>query len=385
MLSYAGCPGLMYEPCIMASNGVVTAWTALDTDITDAPWASTDPAFRDALGFFIEEWTGLDGAHHTRSAVPLGNPPGGARFGLQSARERVMAFNVTLVGKSARGLNYLFRWLESTLLASCSPCETNSLWFREHCPDGYTATLLEEGLCRMDEVALIAGPTWESEPVASAGCYLRRVSFTLAAGNPCAYRIPAAASTNTATWAATGSLSPELEASAPCGLYVGSSMQHAVTVTPPAIGLSSPVVTITSGYQDGVGFPGTQAVVPDLRIVGFIDDANIGAFRPCEQRRIGLFTLANIPSGSEFVIDCSTGESKVRNLYTGVDWTDGSFYVMANIDYDTTYEGRRSISIPPCAGAYVVVEPALTGAGSNGLPAQTWSTSVSMVSRFGCV
>lgn len=385
MLAYAGCPGLMYHPCIMASNGVVTSWTPLDTDITDAPWASTDPAFRDALGFFIEEWTGLDGAHHTRGTTPLGNPPGGARFGPQSARERVMAFNVTLVGKSARGLNYLFRWLESTLLASCSPCETNSLWFREHCPDGYTATLLEEGLCRMDEVALIAGPTWESPPVEEAGCYLRRVSFTLAAGNPCAYRIPATASTNTATWAATGSLSPSLEQLAPCGLFVGSSMQHAVTVTPPSIGLTSPVVTITSPYLDVSGSPGVQATLPDLRIVGFIDDAGIGSFRPCEQRRVGLFTIAGVPSGSELVIDCSTGTATVRNLYTDSEWTDGSQYIKANADYDTTYTGRRNISFPPCRGAYVVVEPTLTGAGGGSGTGVTWSTSVAMVSRFGCI
>ena len=42
-------------------------------------------------------------------------------------------------------------------------------------------------MAKLNQVGLIAGPQWEEEPLPSSACYLRRVNFTLAAGDPCMY------------------------------------------------------------------------------------------------------------------------------------------------------------------------------------------------------
>lgn len=378
------CSTLGFEPCSMTLEGAVTSWAAIDTDVNEAPWYSTvqAAASNEGFGFWIEEWTGMDGSHHARSSMPRGSSPYGGTFGLQTQRERVMAINLIAVGYTERGLNHLFRWLEATLLATCSRCDTNSLYLREHCPGGVTSTALEDGLVRADHVALIAGPTWESPPVEDADFHLRRISFTLAAADPCLRRVAGALNTSFATYAALGSPSGYV---AGCDVYSGSSQRQSLAVTAPAYGMNSPIVTITSAAESTAG---VRLSLPALRIAGFDDKNLLGSFKPCAQERIGLITLDGIPSGWDVVVDCGSGEITARDKYGDRDWVDGSSFVQANTDYDASYDGRRTINFTNCLSGYVLVEPALGGTVSIiGAPsgyASAWTTTIQMQERFGC-
>lgn len=370
------CSTLGFEPCTMdAYTGAVTSWAAINTGPTVAPWYNSNNGddSTEALGFWIDEWTGLDGAHHLRSTSPRGSRPYGAAFGLQSQKERVMAFNLYAVGVTERGLEYLFRWLESTLLATCSPCDTITMFLRQYCPPGVTATALEDGLVSCSQVGLIAGPTWETPPIEGAACFVRKISFTLAAGDPCLRRVPAAAVSNSATWTPPGS---GTNATAGCNLFSGSAARQSVAVTAPMYGMTSPKVTITSSKVSGVNLPA-------LRIVGLLDKDRLGALNPCGQERNGLITLDNIPTGWEVIVDCGTAQVTARDLYGDRVYSDGSSFVQANANYDPSYTGRRAINFLNCVNGYVVVEPAWNGAGYATTPL-AWTTSVQMQERFGC-
>ncbi len=378
------CSALGFEPCAMASNGAVTAWNALNTAINASPWwtATAGDDSSEALGFFIEEWTGLDGGHVTRSLTPRGNYPQGGFAGLQSQGARVMAINLIAVGTSERGLQHLFRWLESTLAATCDPYETQSLWLREFCPAGTTATQLEDGLVRLDEVVMAAGPTWIEPPVADAGGFLRRLSFTLTAADPCMKRVPSAAQSNTATYAVVGSATPQGPAG--CSAYEGSTQRHTVAISAPAYGSASASIRI---WSNPLLTGATYHYLPALRIVGHQDSDGFGAFRPCSQPRRGLLTLDQIPSGWELSIDCSTAKVLARDLARDREWSDGSVFVQANADYDGSYEGGRRINFERCSNGYITVEPALAGTSTvySSPYMSGWNTEITPTSKFGCI
>ena len=382
------CSTLAFEPCTMASNGTVAAWQTLNTAINDAPWyssASPTPS-TDALGFFVEEWTGLDGGHIVRGMTARGNPPYGAMPDLQMQGHRVMAVNLIAVGRSERGLNHLMRWLESALMATCSSRDMTSLWLREHCPVGTSTTQLEDGLVRLDDVVMIQGPTWESPPIEGSGCYVRRISFTLAAGNPCLHRVPGAESTNTATWEAVGSAAGLFVTPAAPEAYAGSSQRHSVTVTTPTYGMISPIVTITSTFQTSGPYIHS---LPALRILGFVDRAGIGGLYPGGLERIGMITVDGLDTGFTLKVNCANGTAIVRNDYGDRQWQAGSSFLKMSADYDLSYSGRRSINFVNCSGGWVVVEPAVSGTAAIGgampYPAFFWKTSIVLAERFGCM
>ena len=381
-----GCAYLNFEPCTMASNGAVTAWQPLNTAVNAAPWWSTaagDDA-SEAYGFFVEEWTGLDGGHHGRTITPRGSYPGGGLPGWQTSRERVMAINLIAVGSSERALNHLFRWLESTLLTSCSPQETFTLWLREHCPVGVTDAELGDGLVYANDTVLVAGPTWVDPPVEDAGCYLRRLTFTLAAGDPCLHRIPGTTTTSSATHSAVGATSPALPAN--CSLFEGSTMRDSIAITAPPFGSASAIVRIYSTAAWGSG--GTvRKYLPALRIVGFADRDSVGSLLPCTLPRIGLITLDGIPSGYDVYVDCSTGKVTMRDSFQDRSWFDGSGFLQSNADYDDSFIGPRRIALSGCNNGYVMIEPALVGTTSLYAPGEyvaSWTTEMTPTSKYGC-
>jgi len=382
----ADCPGLLYAPCTMASDGSVTAWQAIDTDITAAPWySSTEPASAEACGFYIEEWTGLGGGHHARSVTPSGTAQGGAYFGRQSSAHRVMALNVFLVGTSERGLNHLFRWLESTLLLLCcgGTGDKPSLWLREHCPD---LSDLSAGLLRADGVALIGGINWESPPVADQGQYVRKASFTLGAESPCLYR----AATSLATGSALGSVFDSHSVGhtfdpADCAEFVSTSVWTAAAVTPPPYGTASPIVTITSPPENG-------KYLPPLRIVGYLNPAGAALTNPCGMYPIGALILGrafgSVPAGSEVVIDFGARSVLYRTSATDLEWSDGSVLVdfeqnraPSSIGADATLP--RWFGFSSCDAGVVVVEPNILATGSP--TAAAWTVEIQSAVRVGCV
>ena len=76
------------------------------------------PESADGLGFFIEEWTGLDSGHITRPVSTTGH---GGQLGTMHAEERVMAFNVIAFARTEKALNYMYSWLEATARRPSAP------------------------------------------------------------------------------------------------------------------------------------------------------------------------------------------------------------------------------------------------------------------------
>jgi hypothetical protein len=154
----------------------------VDPATDGAPWyTAANPESADALGLWIEEWTGLDNAHVRRTVAPRGG--GGAQLGTLNAGERVMALNALLFARSEAAMEHLFRWFEQTLSNVCSTCATDSMLIRRYCGSGDPW----DGVARLNQVGLVAGPQWEAEPTNTGRCFLRRISFTLTAGDPCMY------------------------------------------------------------------------------------------------------------------------------------------------------------------------------------------------------
>lgn len=373
------CPALHYAPCSMDASGAVTEWVLIDHDITAAPWYDGSPASAEGFGFYVEEWTGIDGAHHAREVIPRGSGYGGANFGPQVSRERVMALNLLAVGRTERGLNHLFRWLETTLLRSCSADGTGTIWLREFCPEGTTDGDLEEGLCSSGQVALIAGPEWVDLSIEGAGRFVRRLTFTLAAGDPCLRRVPGAAVESTCVRADAPAI-PDATIT-PCAHYEGTSLQVIEPLDIPAYGYGSAIVTITSPKETTAA---SDPAVPSLRIFALLDVAGTGVAEPCWQQRSGYIILSGLPGGYEAVIDCGDASIMVRDLYGSAEWFDGAQYIQPAAIWDESHVGRRTINISQCAGAFLVVEPAFPGEVSIDGLSTTWTVAVQSSSRFGC-
>lgn len=400
VLRNAGCEGLNYVPCTMSATGTVTSWQAMTTGPTQNPWySSSSAASLEAYGFWVEEWTGLDGAHHARSVNPLGVARGGARLGRQSSGSRTMAINVVLVGSSERGLNHLFRWLESTLLACCDPTNNPSMWIREFCPTNSVSDITE-GLARADGVALIGPLEWADPPMEDAGCFIRRASFTLGTESPCLFREPVAGTSGTQAKSAfrtnTTNLINVQADPARMTEFVGTSLRTAVNLPVPSYGMMSPRVTITSNYETSGAL---RLVLPQLRIVGFANPANVASTLPGSMTPIGcvLTGEAVIPSGSTVVIDVGAGTATYTDPFGELGYQPADFMISTSSVPIYTYSYAYPSFLPAtakmsrwfgfsnCDIGSVAVEP-------NTVPSQTnlaklassWTVTIESVARFGC-
>lgn len=394
VLVRSGCDALNYNPCTMAADGTVTSWQVLASpnNIANAPWYRfTSGASQEALGFYIEEWTGLDGAHHGREVTAFGAARGGGMPGKQVSGPRVMALNVILVGLSERGLNFLFRWLESTLLSCCDPNDSTRMWIREYCtgsPD------LTDGLAYADDIALVSGPTWGSPPVEDGGCFIRRVSFTLTAGSPSFFREPATITTGTSL---TGSLQGFGGAPLPIPLTknLGLSARIAGALPQPEYGLVSPIVTITSTYTTAPA--GSRTYLPRMRIYGLLNPTGLPASTTDLSRMypVGAIVLDNIPSGSKLEVDVGAGKVWYTDNVTSLErfngmWTvqpTGPTFSTGTALLPDTVGSRlpRWFGFNNCQDGIVVVEPDTVPTLSDALTviAPSWNVTIQSSMRFG--
>lgn len=358
-------------------------WSELATEPDAAPWFnSSSAASTEAIGFLIEEWTGLDGAAFVRSATGIGGRQGGARFGPLSSKHRVMKINVLLHGSSERGLNYLFRWLEQRLIDCCNPEGGQSVWWRDSCPNVSTP---EYGLRRLDRVALIEGPTWEAQPTYDSGCYVRRVSFTLAAGDPCVYDVDTNIVAPTTATTSGVTLSSNLFV-ADRNFWVGTGDQIVASMPAPEVGKVAPIVTITSSRESRSS--GVIKPLPDLRIVGYADPQQYGT-NFANMMKIGELLIAGTQtSGLEIKIDMAARRVTYRDPY-GSDrytWYDASRLIRANLDGTIT---NRWFAFDGCFEGVVVIEPVFTGWAcsyepSTADPVSAFTVTVDAVEFNGC-
>lgn len=354
-------------------------WTTVDFSAGSNPWYDARlPESTEAYGFVVEEWTGLDGAHHVRTSMPTGANRGGAYYGPQSHSQRVWKLNVLLHSSTERGAEYLFRWLESKLLNCCgSLCDTQFAWIRQVCPSD-PEQAPQEGVARAERVVLLEGPTWEAQPTERGGCYLRRASFTLGVGDPCLYREaePLAFAEVTTTGTGTGNTLSN------CATFAGNQRQVKARLTgPPGYGLTAPVVTITSPAQTILS---TRAGLPVMRIAGYLDPQNTGD--PCRSLLIGELILEGFQSsGYEIVVDMAKRKIRMRAIGGAGNWLDGSRLIGRALRAGLT----RWWSFGPCDSGLVVVEPAFTNletarSGSTATQVTGWSVRVESEARIGC-
>jgi len=399
------------------NEGGAVLWSLMDTDITNAPWyASDNTASQEAYGFYIEEWTGLDGVHHSRALAPVANRRGGGFIGPQTSSARTMAFNVILTGSSERGLNHLFRWLETTLLDSCS-CDKPSLWFREYCP---STSSLTDGLGKMERVALISGPQWEAPPIEDAGCFVRRASFVLASESPCMFRDVVTGTSGTtqqaAVNAAASSSTPPAYVTTRSP-FVGTSAQYLISVNAPSYGVTCPYVTISAplqgvrtfvDYDTNTPVPNeiwdwTPLLIPELRIVAYANPDNATSTELDRMYPIGAMVLSEyrsgyasgLFSGQEIRINFAARTIERRALGGDSEtWEDASNMIgLPPYSYPHIFGSnaglKRWFGTDNCDQAVFVVEPNIyLSDGLNDLSASyvsQWSVNLDLITRFGCV
>ena len=376
----------------VSTLGANTGWSLIDTTISGAPWyVAGNTASTEGYGFYIEEWTGLDGAHHSRSVTPYGPGRGGATFGRQTSAHRTMALNVLLVGSSNRGLNHLFRWLESTLLNACS-CENPSLWLREYCPP---VTSLTDGLARADDVALIGPVQWESPPLEDAGCFIRRASFVLASGSPCLFREPTTISTTSSTYASWITVSDVLIAGdvstrkslVPLTTWSATNCSASAVLPPPVYGTTGAYITIKSPLE--VTATGIPKILPNLRVVGLLNPMGASSTSFGEMFLKGALVLKSIEAGMEVVVDMAAAKIWLRRPHQDLTWVDGSRLLSLTQPRFTGSSSTwtRWFSFDSCDEPVIIVEP--DEYYDSILPPTNyvsgWTVTIGAQERFGCV
>lgn len=390
-----GCPALLLDPCETTFTpplGVTTlTWTSMDMHIQQAPWfVAGVGASSEAYGFYITDWTGLDGAHHTRSVLQHVAARGGSYYGSLTSTGRTWKLNVRLFAATERGLDYLLHWLENQLLGCCSGDGSGSVWIREFCPTS-AGVDPEEGMARADRVVLLEGPTWEDSPILDFSCVMRAASFTLGVGDPCLYR-PQSATEVTNASAATSvglALSTSLGlqgdgpgtygsvnfTEAPCGRFTGSGLDTTYLMPRSSYGRMSGVITITS--------PGETILtalrdVPAIRILGHADRAGLGSTNPCTNTQRSLMILQGILAGETIEVDLGRRTIRRRGSLNGGEWEDASYLLTQ------TSPLRPWSAFDSCDVGAVTVEPASIDQYRGSTLVSYFAVNIKAQEHFGC-
>jgi hypothetical protein len=323
----------------------------VDPETDDAPWYSVDfPESADALGFIIQDWTGLGNGHVSRSVSPKGGLGGGGQLGVISNSERTMSFDVLLHGRSEEAVQYLFDWLASTLSGACATCATDSYLIRRSCG---SVNDLWAGVAKLNQVGLIAGPDWEVEIINFKKCYLRRATFVLAAGDPCMYLqgtdVTQDDSATVATCLASLDLGLERNPCRPTCLEItaGTDCRDSYFYDVPAGAVNvAPVLTFTNTE--------TEYTIP-CRAICYYDplgvEASPGVSDPCGLQILGELYVRSLRSGSTLVWDVAARDVLYHDYTTG-GFAPGWAYVDPNDPPE-----RRWFALP-CGQIIIVIEPA---------------------------
>lgn len=190
----------------------------------NAPWY--DPLIPESAGFAgfnVTNIVGLDKAPLSRTVTRKVN--GGAALGPIQYQERVIDFEVTLVGATCCAVNYGYRWLTAVLQGCCSNgCEFPDLKFLDSIPTQANLTTCAPGtqsglltlpnesnrspIRTLYSVGLLEGPeVVDRRGGGSCGCGcnpVTTVEFTLVAGLPWIYSDPVTAVAATPLLTGTG-------------------------------------------------------------------------------------------------------------------------------------------------------------------------------------
>jgi hypothetical protein len=149
------------------------------------------------LGFYIESIAGLDSVLTREVRRKVGGIGGGV-LGPLRATERSVEITVILFACNEASMEYGMRYLIDSLIGDrCSSCDTCDAEIRLACPP-FDDTVsgqelydqLDEGRWRMKRVGVVEGPRWDSPPLETSQCFIRRATFTIAAEIPYLYKCP---------------------------------------------------------------------------------------------------------------------------------------------------------------------------------------------------
>lgn len=342
-INRTGSPGVLIQLGPSAWQPVGYLTPAID----EAPWY--DPARPEsalAYGFFVEEWTGLGNAHIVRPVSRAGKYR--SRLGALAAKERVMALTVLAIAASEQALEYLFQWLQVTLEESCTSCATSTVYFRRFCPPGSDKGV---GVGEMRNVGLTIGVDWASDPFDAAGkCLLRRLTFTLTAGDPSVYvngTTPAVEQQQAiaATCIANTLINTTRVPCRPSCSELNNACRDIWTFQVDPLGTAAPVVTLTNAA--------TTYSMP-VRAICY---ANPNELDPtgtatCGLPRLGEIYIDPLPPASTIVWDVA-GRDVTYSDHTTAGFVSGWPFVNANDPPLSRFEFAL-----PCGTGHVVVEPA---------------------------
>lgn len=343
------------DPCSVDDDGnqtwlpqtfAGTTWSG-----NPAPWYDGVPGSpsSQAYGIWVEEWTGLDGAHHKRNVAQRAGRRGGANFGALFSGSRVWAMNLIFVGGSAAALEDLFRWFEQSVLDCCDPCGGQEVLIRTTCPpDGNP----DFGVYKVKGFSMIQGPAWETPPIEALGCFMRRVSVTFGASDPCLY----ACSSNCVTeepFAFVGGGCIPFDIWLGCDRTCTDMAPYRLCCPVPAAtrGQVSPIVTIhNTSANDSAA----------VRIYGMSDPQGVGC-DPCSLPICQDIITKSLPSGATLLVDSASRKVLYKSGETGDEYIDGTAFLDPP---EGTVPSFLSLS---CDAGWVAIEPATFCGDTDGL------------------
>ena len=306
-------------------------WTASDVDVTPtaipayrtpaldaAPWYSSSiPESAHFWGWMIEKVENVVSPPISRNTTDRITEFGGSSLGRQRRRGRVMKFTLIGFGAYELAMDYGFRWLTHVLTSENATCETCDMIFRTSCPpisSTPTYTQWDTGRWTFKNVGITDGPHYEDPPNPDAQCNIRRVSFTVVAQVPYAFKCPVPEILNQ-TWITnlwpTGTGCPPLD-----WICTPTSNTYCRTVTTTGgVGDSSLVIKITAGTKDISNL--VIRVTPNP--LGY----------SCTSLAIGdacdTITVPSLPAGATMTIDGTTRTIVVNKV--DADSEDGTPYL----------------------------------------------------------
>lgn len=388
VLDDGGCEGYRWEYVPYADTWIENTFTTPALD--NAPWYNPAyPESAQALGFWITEWTGLDSGHVKRTSTPIGAYRGGSTLGIASNAGRIMGIEMLLIAETEKAMEYLYQWFDATISSVCSTCKTDTILIRRYCPDaGFTQAHAKDGAAEIRGVGLVSGMIYGEDPVEQAGCFLRRVNFTLEATDPCMYdSCTGEVIDQYMNWAecfAPGSgLSPARPQCRPSCTEVAAGCRavydydiETPSVSAPIITLEVPPALVNTG--------GTQSFTIPLRIRTYSNPYGYTASQLCGLPLLAELYLTNLPASSAIRYDMAARKVEYRDAASG-DWVNGFAFVEANEPGTPRFAGLG------CGSFTTVIEPSnfcvsVTGSGAEaGFPSNSQINSAAYHPTLGYI
>lgn len=316
---------------LIEGDGSTTGWleqTFVDPVNDPAPWYNANfPESGQALGFWVQEWTGLASGVTQRAMTNRGNYGGGGFFGPLTATGREMGLEVILLGESEAALDYLYRWLDATLSSVCATCSTDTILVRRICPtvDEMDPTTASEGVVELRKVGLISGMEWGTPPVERQGCFIRSVNFTLGALDPCMYGyctdVDVTQAMNWANCFASANLNPDRANCRPSCSEMDSECRVVFDYTVDDPSAVAPIIHVVAPTHVDGSIP--------MRIRTYANPFGLAPDELCGLPLLGELYITGLPAYTEIRYDVAGRRVLYRNPGTG-EFLDGFGFIQPN-------------------------------------------------------